>query len=315
LFFGIVEQLLLVPPLPPAPHEPMCCPGPPPRVKSIDLAKTAKELDDPATRTRAANHLALYLKDHDPPEATVLLIPWIGDPVWATETHKGARMLVLKRVGYRAIRQGLPALLRAVEEDPSPEYRAQAAWALGEIGDPAANGAMRRALAKATDKQTITEALMKTNGFTSAEIVPTVEAFVTGERADDVLGMVAAFHAERDDVAETLLRLLDEKRLDGPGVLNTVLRSRHLREKAPEQIAALRTRGGLRAGAAAAMLDDPADQRKLLEGNDVEAICVLVALARIRGPELPLDVVKALPRRLPATATVVEAYLAARAMR
>ena len=313
LFFGIVEQLLLVPAAPKPPHESMCCPGPPPRVKSIDLDATAKALKDPATRTRAANHLALYLEDHDPPEATELLIPWIGDPAWARETHKGARMLVLKRVGYRAMREGLPALLRALAADPSPEFRAQAAWALGEIGDPSANAAMRRALATAKDKQTIAEALMKTGGFTSAEIVPAVEAFMTGDH-DNVVGMVAAWHAERADVAATLLRLLDEERLDGPGVLNTVNRSVHLR-KSSAQVAALRARGGVRAGAAATIIGDPADQRKLLEGTDVEAIRVVVALARIRGTELPLDVVKALPRRLPATESVVKAYLAAQAMR
>jgi len=314
LSLGIVEQLLLIPSPPKPLHESMCCPGPPPRVKSIDLEATAKALKDPATRTRAANHLAEYLEDHDPPEGTRLLIPWIGDPAWAKETYKGARMLVLRRVGYRAMPEGLPALLRAVEEDPSQEFRAQAAWALGEIGDPAANAAMRRALATTDDKKTITEALMKTGGFTSAEIVPAVEAFMTGHH-DNVLGMVAAFHAERDDVAATLLRLLDEELLDGPGVLNTVLRSKHLRRSSAAQIAALRARGGLRAGVAAAILGDPEDQRKLLEGNDVEAIRVLVALARIRGDALPEAVVKELPRRLPATSTVVEAYLAAEAMR
>src|SRR5690242_9419895 len=89
----VVDEMLRVPLPPSGAGEPsMTCCVSNPRIKSVDLPKLAAALNgsDRAARTRAANHLAEYLEDHDPEEAILLLVPWIGDPTWADETRKNA---------------------------------------------------------------------------------------------------------------------------------------------------------------------------------------------------------------------------------
>ncbi len=50
-------------------------------------------------------------------------------------------------LGNALDRSAVPALIRALREDPSPLVRGHAAWALGRIGSPPAISALSQALA------------------------------------------------------------------------------------------------------------------------------------------------------------------------
>jgi hypothetical protein len=125
-------------------------------------------------------------------------------------------------------------------------------------------------------------ALMAMNAFTDAELERGVDAYITGDpRSDDaVIGMIAARNFERDGVAVRVVQAIDDQRASAPVIVDAVMHPKELRKQAAAQLALLRTRGGIRAGIAAAIIGDPGAIRRVLAGDDVEAIRAFRAAAR-----------------------------------
>ncbi|MGC8486527.1 MAG: HEAT repeat domain-containing protein, partial [Candidatus Baltobacteraceae bacterium] len=67
-------------------------------------------------------------------------------------------------LGNALDRAAIPALARALEEDPHPLVRGAAAWALGRIGGPAARQALARARASEGDAAVVEEIDAASNG-------------------------------------------------------------------------------------------------------------------------------------------------------
>ncbi len=284
----VVGELLRFPAPPPPPDPgwpPKCCEC---RSKPGDVPKFAKPLasHDRAKRTRAANELAGILKYCTLPEATALLSPWIGDPSWAEETRKGARMIVVEHAGWDNVSEAVPGLLRAVEYDPSPDIRAAAARALAQIGDPRGNDAMRRALRRDGHNSSIMIALIERHGFTDDELQHALEVYLTGdpESSEALLGAIVAHGDRRRELAPMIVKTIDDQRANAQVIVDAVMRHDDLCKYAAGELALLRSRGGVRAGIAAAILGDPADVQKILAGDDAEAIRALRAASRFRMP-------------------------------
>ena len=277
----VVDQLFRFPVPPPPPD-----PGPPPKCcecssKPGDLPKFAKTLaaGDRAGRTRAANQLAGILKYCYDPKATALLSPWISDPSWAEETRKGARVVIVEHAGWERVTEAVPGLLHAVEHDPSADVRAAAARSLAQIGDPRANPAMRRALRADGRNSSIVLALMETRGFTDAELAHALEVYITGDPQSDeaLIGLIVAGRFERDDVAVRVVKAIDDQRASSQVIVDAVMHPDELCKRAAPQLALLRSRGGVRAGIAAAILG-----QTILAGDDADAIRAFRAAARFR---------------------------------
>ena len=314
----VVDELLRIPVLKGGMiHEPKCVD---PRIQSVDLRKLKPMLAsrDRRVRTRAANHLAEYMENRSLFEAVPLLAPWIGDPSWADETRKRARLTIVEHAGWSGRREAVPQLIRAVEHDPSPEIRGAAAWSLALIGDASGNAVMRNALSRAEgqEKGWIIQALLKTNGFTEAELRHAVDVYIDGDpRSDEWLLGAAVIGQDRSRFAARIVKSIDDQRSNSVVITNAVMGGDALRKHAAPELALMRMRGGIRAGLAAAIIGDPADMRNVLTGNDIDAIRALLAGARISRTPLPEAMVRDLPRRLPATAETAKAYLADAPMR
>lgn len=274
-------------PLPPPPPDPgwpsKCCEC---RSNPADLPRFAKALGgaDRVRRTRAANELAGILKYCFEPKAVVLLSPWISDPSWADETRKGARMVVFEHAGWDRVTAAVPGLMHAVEHDPSPEMRSAAARSLGLIADPQAIPALRRALRLEGSKSTVIQALLEMKAFSEADLERGMEAYISGdpESDDGLIGMVAAGSFERDGVAARIVKAIDAERANAEIIVNAVRRHDTLCKYAATELAALRSRGGVRAGIAAAILGDAADMQAIRAGDDADAIRALEAASRFR---------------------------------
>src|SRR5262245_50250135 len=223
----LVGELLRYPAPPPPPRPrpppppPPPVPGPPPLccecgAKPGDVPKFARLLasHDRARRTRAANQLAGILQYCYLPKATALLSPWIGDPSWAEETRRGARVAVVEHAGWERVTEAVPGLLHAVEHDPSAEVRAAAARALAQIGDPRANDAMRRALRRDGHNSDIMLALIEMHGFTDAELQHALETYLTGdpETSEALLGAIVAHGDRRRELAPVIVKTIDDQR-------------------------------------------------------------------------------------------------------
>lgn len=283
----VVGELLRFP-LPPPPPDPgwpsKCCEC---RSNPVDFPKFAKALGsaDRTRRARAANELAGILKYCYEPKAVVLLSPWISNPLWADETNKDGRMVVIEHAGWEKVTEAVPTLIHALENDPSLEIRSAAAWSLALIDDPRAKPALRRALRLEGSKQAVVQALMKMDGFTEAELARGLEAYISGdpESDDALIGMMVAGNFERDDIAVEVVRAIDAERANTQVIVHAVMSPNELCKRAAPELALLRSRGGVRAGIAAAILGDHDGMQAILIGNDAEAIRALQAASRFRA--------------------------------
>lgn len=98
-----------------------------------------KELDDEDVHARkaAAEALGLVLEKAPAgtpgrPEAVDALIRLLGDPDYGVRYNSAAGLSHLRS------RRAVPALVTVLERDPDEAVRSEAAWALGQTGDPVA---------------------------------------------------------------------------------------------------------------------------------------------------------------------------------
>jgi epoxyqueuosine reductase len=71
-------------------------------------------------------------------------------------------------LGNSLDRSAVPALIRALEEDPHPMVRGHVAWALGKIGSPSAVSALRERAIRETDPGVFEEMALALEPFDGA---------------------------------------------------------------------------------------------------------------------------------------------------
>ncbi|HET6250389.1 MAG TPA: hypothetical protein VFE47_22065 [Tepidisphaeraceae bacterium] len=144
--------------------------------------------------------------------------------------------------------------------------------------------------------------------------------------ADVLLDRAAALRAAKPTVADEIWTLLTpwpdpaiDRRLMGrlrdepiglPLALLAKDRAALLRQNQSAALRQLQASGGLRAGIAGAILGDAPTVGPILKGNDVDAICMLLATGRLLRTPLPLELVPHLfSRKNPAISTAAEQFL------
>ena len=111
-------------------------------------------------------------------------------------------------------------------------------------------------------------------------------------------------------IDHSLLKRLREEPVNLPLANVAVKRAKRLRKNELAALRPLLKTGGMRAGLVAALLGDPPTTLSILKGDDVEAIRMLLASARLMRTPLPIPVVQQLfARNNPKIADAAEQYL------
>jgi HEAT repeat protein len=175
--------------------------------------------DDRAVRSAAANALGQFNSERTRVDALRPIVRWIAEPKWADD-FIGERLRLVQSVAHAGLREAIPALVVAVENDPNKSVRAYAAQALADFHDARGNAAMRRAFAASTDSYDATiivKALLVTGGLSPDEIAAGMVEAARNRKPEDsffdlkgstpeTIGVVAFQFARQDDaVAQALI--------------------------------------------------------------------------------------------------------------
>jgi hypothetical protein len=147
------------------------------REKWLPLMTKLLNSGNPTLRSAAVRNL-LQLNGFNK-EIVLLLLPWVSDRAWATESGDNERDRLIEFISDNDVPESIPGLIRVLTNEEG-WFRGKAAKALVRYKSPAAIPALHAALQNETDadyRANIIEALIVSGGISDAEQLAGLEAY------------------------------------------------------------------------------------------------------------------------------------------